>query len=36
MPPYLKGVATQACEISLYQCLQSNNWKQNDFCKNTF
>ena len=31
-PPHLKCVATLPCEMS---CLNSNNWKQDDFCDDT-
>jgi len=33
IPPHIKFVATLPLTC---QCLQSKNWKQEDFCKNTF
>jgi len=32
-PLHLGCVATLPCEK---KCLKSNNWKQDDFCNNTF
>ena len=38
IPPHLKYVATLPRYTTLWyvKCLQSNNWKQDDFCNNTF